>query len=282
MPSFPCPAMESYGSVAGHCFSDGYMKLINNQFYVSDGHNYLIAGNLCNAFVLGEVGSADDFFLVGADPGPHETSYPLLTGNILDSEGDVLFRLVRNILVLNPGHCSKMVGDHIGYEIHDTNDNLIFKVETIYTPPANHPDSKLITTLKANFYNKNKELVFAANSGEEDERIEALCKCRFGFSHGCFGPRFGPPPVPHEELVAAAALAGGGFVHEVASGDFEGVDFTLDGKILIDIHIRNCKIHVHSGNWEILPSARVEHNVFVFHDQAKKIADLAMRLEARS
>jgi len=31
-------------------------------------NNYLIAGNVCDAFALGELGSQDDFFLVGAEP----------------------------------------------------------------------------------------------------------------------------------------------------------------------------------------------------------------------
>jgi hypothetical protein len=75
-------------------------------------NNYLIAGNICNAFALGEIGSKDDFFLLGAEP-EDESNYPLLTGNILDSDGNVLFRLVRNVLGINPGHCSKIFGDHV-------------------------------------------------------------------------------------------------------------------------------------------------------------------------
>ena len=77
--------------------------LIGNIIMPGQINNYLIAGNVCNAFVLGELGSRDDFFLVGAEPST-ESNYPLLTGNILNSEGQVLFRLVRNVLTINPGH----------------------------------------------------------------------------------------------------------------------------------------------------------------------------------
>ena len=44
-------------------------------------NNYLVGGNVCNAFTLGDLGSTDDFFLVGAEPF-YESNYPLLTGNI--------------------------------------------------------------------------------------------------------------------------------------------------------------------------------------------------------
>lgn len=105
--------------------------LIKNRFMLGQFNNYLIAGNVCNAFALGELGSQDDFFLVGAEP-EEESSYPLLTGNILDSEGKVLFRLVRNVLFLNPGHCSRILGDHVGYEIHDSSGVPILKVRTLF------------------------------------------------------------------------------------------------------------------------------------------------------
>jgi hypothetical protein len=97
-------------------------------------NNYVLAGNLCNAFALGEIGSRDDFFLIGAEP-PDESSYPLLTGNVLDSEGQLLFRLVRNVLTINPGNCSKIIGDQIGYEIHDSAGALIFRVSSKFEQP---------------------------------------------------------------------------------------------------------------------------------------------------
>jgi hypothetical protein len=36
--------------------------LVRNQFMPGMYNNYLIAGNICNAFALGEIGSQDDFF----------------------------------------------------------------------------------------------------------------------------------------------------------------------------------------------------------------------------
>ena len=90
-------------------------------------NNYLVGGNLCNAFTVGSLGAADDFYLIAAEPS-EESSYPLLTGNIIDSEGNLLCRLVRNVLTLNPGDCSKLLGDAIGYEIHDAAGQFVFPV----------------------------------------------------------------------------------------------------------------------------------------------------------
>ncbi|MCJ7549986.1 MAG: hypothetical protein MUQ30_09930, partial [Anaerolineae bacterium] len=42
--------------------------MIQNVFEIGAFNNYLIGGNVCNAFALGNLGSADDFFLVGAEP----------------------------------------------------------------------------------------------------------------------------------------------------------------------------------------------------------------------
>src|SRR5688572_10974011 len=138
--------------------------LVRSEFIRGAYNNYLIGGNVCNAFALGNVGSPDDFFLIGAEP-PDESSYPLLTGNVLDSEGNLLFRLVRNVLVVNPGHCSKLVGDSLGYEIHDGNGQSILKVHTSFRPLHDGSESCYVTTIAANFYDRAGERVFHATSG---------------------------------------------------------------------------------------------------------------------
>src|SRR4051812_19105762 len=93
--------------------------MIRNSWGQGEFHRYVIGGNGCGVFALGKIGASDDFFLVGAEPDEEAASYPLLTGNFLDGQGNVLFRLVRNVLSINPGHCSKILSDRIGYEIHD-------------------------------------------------------------------------------------------------------------------------------------------------------------------
>lgn len=128
--------------------------LISNTFQLGKYNNYLIGGNICNAFAIGELGSLDDFFLLGIEP-DIESNYPILTGNILDSEGNVLFRLVQNTVVINPGHCSKILGNHVGYEIHDSNGQLTFKVSTMYERLPNSQEEGFVTTISGNFYDKN-------------------------------------------------------------------------------------------------------------------------------
>jgi len=244
--------------------------LVRNKFIPGEFNNYLIAGNVCNAFALGELGSQDDFFLVGAEP-EEESSYPLLTGNILDSEGDVLFRLVRNVLVLNPGHCSRILGDHVGYEIHDSSGVPILKIRTLFECLPESDEEMFVTTLAGTFYNKKGELVFSANSGEQDERIEANVKCAFGFTGG-FGLVQG---MSKEEInFARIVLSSRGAIHEPVRGHLDAEELTIDGKALIDTRLTDCKIHVHTGDFAIFGQCAFENCEFVFHDVAKNIRNL--------
>lgn len=251
--------------------------LVRNKFMPGEFNNYLIAGNVCNAFIVGELGSTDDFFLVGAEP-IGESNYPLLTGNILDSEGKVLFRLVRNMLLINPGHCSKILGDHVGYEIHDGDDKMIFKIRTLFEKLPESEDEMFVTTLAGNFYNKKGELVFSANSGEQDEHIETNAKCAFGFTGG-FGLVQG---LSREEIdFARIALSSRGAIHELISEHLDGKEFDLDGKALINAKITNCKVHVHTGNF-IVRNSEIGNNEIFFHDEAANLRSFVLALAEQS
>lgn len=246
--------------------------LVKNQFMPGQYNNYLIAGNICNAFALGEIGSDDDFFLIGAEP-EDESNYPLLSGNILDSEGNVLFRLVRNVLVINPGHCSRILGDHVGYEIHDSAGNLIFKVKTLFEKLSNKDEESFVTTITANFYNKDRQLVFSANSGEPDERIENYVKSAFGFS-GNFGLVQG---MNQQEIdFARVVLATRGAVHQLISNDIVGKEVNLDGKMLFNARLSDCTVHVKTGQFSTYGQCGFVNCKFVFHDEAENIRQLLL------
>jgi hypothetical protein len=153
--------------------------LAQNIFTLGKHHNYLVAGNICNAFVLGELDSQDDFFLVGAEP-RDDTSRPLLTGHVLNSHGQLLFRLTRNILTLNPGHCIKTLDPQGGYEIHDRDGVQILKVTTRVEALPHSTVESLVTRISATFFGKSGNLVFKTH-GEGQERIESGGKAAFGF-----------------------------------------------------------------------------------------------------
>ena len=108
-------------------------------------NNYLIAGNLANAFAIGNIGNPDDFYIVGLEP-PDESSYPLINANIFDSEGTRLLTIANNVMIWNPNNCSKILGDALGYEIHDSAGVSIFKVETKFQP---------VDGLNESFHNNN-------------------------------------------------------------------------------------------------------------------------------
>jgi hypothetical protein len=237
-------------------------------------NNYLVGGNICNAFALGDLGSAEDFFLIGAEP-LGESNYPLLTGNILDSEGNVLFRLVRNMLIINPGNCSKILSDHVGYEIHDGNGQLILKVSTTFEKLPHGNEECFVTNITANFFNKNGELVFKAHSGDEDERIESNVKSAFGFS-GDFG--FVQGLDENELNVARAMLSTGGAIHRVISGSISGQEISLDGVAICNAQIDKCKINVSTGEFILIGDNRFNESEFAFDGAAENIRRLVTQL----
>lgn len=244
-------------------------------FCAAKDNNYLLAGNLCNAFALGDIGSVEDFFLIGAEP-PQESSYPLLTGNILDSEGQVLFRLVRNVLVINPGNCSKIVGNHIGYDIHDSLGNLIFGVRTRFETAPRMSEGSFVTTIAANFYDKNGRLVFQANSGQPHEQLTVNTKTILGFSGG-FG--FMSGMTDDECSVARAAFSTGGRIHQVLTGRIEGQEVKLDGKALIDAEIIHCKVVVVTGDFALIGTNNtIVDSSFEFVGPAENVKKLVMAI----
>lgn len=249
--------------------------LVRNSFNRGLLNNYLVGGNVCNAFALGNLGSPDDFFLIGAEP-QDESNYPILTGNILDSEGNVLFRLVRNILVINPGHCSKILGDHVGYEIHDGNGHLIFKVATRFECLPGEVTETFVTTISANFFDKSGNLVFHASSGGDDERIESRVKSVFGFSGG-FG--FVQGMSDDEMTVARFMLASRGAIHRVLSGTISGEEVSLDGTAVYNAKILDSKISVSTGEFAIYGEGNEFNNCgFEFSGPAANIHNLVVNL----
>jgi hypothetical protein len=250
--------------------------LIRNVFNRGRYNNYLIGGNVCNAFAIGELGSTEDFFLVGAEPEP-DCNYPLLTGNILDSEGNVLFRLVKNMLVINPGHCSKILGDLIGYEIHDGNGHHILKVETKFETLPGEGEGMFVTKIAANFFNRQHELVFEVHSGGENERIESRVKSAFGFSGG-FGLVQGMND--DEMSVARLMLTSRGSIHRVLTGPISGQTLSLDGAAVFNAQVTNCEVHITTGDFAYYGKNVFRECNFVLKGAAQNIRQLVLSLPA--
>lgn len=246
---------------------------VGNRFQVAKDNNYLIGGNLCNAFALGELGSYEDFFLLGAEP-EFESNYPLLTGNILDSEGKVLFRLVRNTLLINPGHCKKILGDHIGYEIHDSNDTLIFKVSTEFKNLPNQGEECFVTTISGNFFNKDRNLVFKANLGGEYERIESSAKTLLGFPGG-FLQGYSDDEIKQVEL----ALHTKGAIHRILNGSFSREEVLLDGALINGAQMIDCDVIVKTGEFILGSNNEFGNCRFHFDGPASQLRNLVILLE---
>jgi hypothetical protein len=147
-------------------------KQVRNTFTRGRVHNYLIAGNLCNAFAIGALGANDDFFLAGAEPAG-ESNYPLLTGNLIGADGKVLCRLVKNVITVNPGSCSKVQGDYIGYEIRDQKGYTVCQVLTKFERLPGDATGCFVTTLTGSFHDKSGKVALLAAAGDESEQHDA-------------------------------------------------------------------------------------------------------------
>jgi hypothetical protein len=246
------------------------LTLEKNAFFPGKYNNYLIGGNICNAFAIGNIGSTEDFFLVGSEPAD-ESVYPSLTGNVLDSEGKLLFKLVRNVLVVNPGKCSKIVGDVLGYEIHDSVGVSIFAVRTQYTESDGY-----VTTIAGKFHDASGKLVFAATAGSSDEKIESTAPSAFGFTGQAFGLISNFSPELRE--VAVFALLSHGAISRILSGEITNKEVHLDGAYLRDVTITDCKIVIEAGQFWVGANVVFSGCALDFRGPAWNVAVLATKL----
>jgi len=101
-------------------------------------------------------------------------------------------------------------------------------------------------------------------------------KHAIGFTHGAFGLVGG---MSADELdFARIVLTTRGSIHTPVRGLIEDQEITLDGKALLSAHVKNCTVHVHSGNFALYGDGRIEGCKFVFHDEAENIRRLIQSL----
>jgi hypothetical protein len=213
--------------------------MINCEFGETGINDYRLGGNLCNAFAMGEIGAEDDFFLVGC-PANDEDSYPILTGNFLDSEGNHLFRLVRNVLQVNARNCSKIIGNQIGFGIHDGVGKPMISVRT--TSQTMGGRERLITEINGTFYGKNGSVMAAAHNGALI--INPGTKHLIGLPVG-----YGAGYNEMESQVALACLTSGGVAHQLLTGNITNKTIELDGKLLLNITITSCIVKIRTGKF---------------------------------
>ena len=206
--------------------------MAGNRICANEFSNYVIGSNICNGFAIGAIGASDDFFLVGV-PATEEGAYPTLTGNFLDAEGNPLFRLVRNVLVANPRNCSKIIGNHIGFEIHDAEGKAVFKVESTWKDEGK---GSYITTISGTFCGKDGSVIVRADEGAFTCTDGA--KVAMGWTGNGFAMLLGMSNAEAE--VANWCLASGGAINQILRGEIASQDLNLDGKLLIDATVREC------------------------------------------
>jgi len=230
--------------------------------YFSNGLNdYLISNHLTNVFIVGKVGSTEDFFIVGTEP-PNEAPYPMITGNFLDSEGKFLFRLVRNVLVINPNNCNKIQANLSGYEIHDSAGKLILKVFTEF-----NEQKGFITTIESKGYNNKGELVFDAN--KDSMEIKTNHVLGFDNINGNFGVTSG---FDKNELdFIRYVFRSGGKIHEPIVGRIENKTILLDGKAILGAQLIKCDLFIQAGDFIAIGDCHFDTCGFHFQGNAGNI-----------
>jgi hypothetical protein len=235
-----------------------------------NGHSDFLLGTvLCNAFVMGEIGAEDDFFLAGV-PAQEFEGYPLLTGNFLDSEGNRLFRIVRNTFVFNPRDCSKIVGNHIGFEIHDGQGNPVIGVTSKFKEIAKGR-SQYFTSIWGTFYGKGGKPVVEIN--EKALTRFGNPKLALGFNGAAFG-LVTSSMSSLEQKIAAVCLNSGGTAHQILTGRMSEKTIELDGKILVDTTIVKSKVIVRDGNYDGIGTLLFEDTGFQLEGNAARIQRL--------
>lgn len=245
----------------------------NVAYPLGETNNYIISGNIVRCFAIGEIGSHDDFFLIGVEP-PDDSPYPLLSGNILDSNGDLLFRLERNVITYNPSNSSKIYGDAIGYEIIDTEGEQILKVETHFKEVYRVEGEYFYSTIEGNFYNKNKELIVTSHGGENGQFLATSTKLLFDTNAVRVN-------YSDDEITLIHCIYyHNGTIYQLLTGTHEGEEIDLDRKCLKDAVFLNCKISIAKGDFVGVDDNTVLSACSItFKDQALQLFEIFKGVE---
>lgn len=243
-------------------------KLSGDATYRAADSNYVIGGNVCNAFAVGAIGADDDFFMIAARPRP-ESNYPLISGNFLDAGGRVLCKLERNVFVTNPGNCTKIFGERIGYEIRDANGSLLLRVSTRAEILPDQLHECWMTTVEGNFYDKDRNLVVESDAAEGGF-VETSIGCLMGFDGEVFGTN--EHSTEERKHLAGISLLNYGKLFEPIYGTRENETIDLDGKALMKgALIQNCEVVVKNGTFALL-GGEIVGNRLSLEDEAMRIA----------
>lgn len=243
-----------------------------SEFAPNDFSNYLIGGNLCNAFALGNVGAPNDFWMVGA-PALEVDAYPIITGNFLDAEGNPLFRIVKNVLTVNPRDCAKIYGNHIGYEIHDGQGNPIIKIET--TQQESGQKSMLVTTIHGTFYDALKQPVVTFGG----DKAESAGNCPVAYGLGPNGQWVMPAYMSNEQQEIASWVARThGAVNEIVTGAHREETIKMDGTLFKNAQLEKCKLLVETGDFWITGPTTIRQCSVEASGAAERVGFLVARI----
>jgi hypothetical protein len=175
------------------------------------------------------------------------------------------------VLTQNPGHCQKVMGDGIGYEIRDVTDQPILSVRSRYRELLGQDEPIYVTSVAGNLHDRAGRLVYTAAAGEESGRLVGDVKYAWGSRDEL---RLTHRMTEQDQQNVLAVLSNRGLMLEPISGEISSIELALDGKVLTHARVRNCKIVIRTGEFLIVPPCELDSNTFLFEGPAWNVVQL--------
>jgi hypothetical protein len=201
-------------------------------------HYYNVGSNKDIRFTLGNVGALNDFWLTGFAV-PSSLSYPLLSGTLLDHEGQPLVRLVDSQITFNPAACERVFSTEnngLSYRIVGTNGETVMLVETTYSETMGY-----MTRISGEFYDKTGSLIVTVT----EDMIEADPSITVSIG----GKESGQPLTDAQVDFMNIVVVTKGTIGYMLSGEFTDVSMVLDGAYLHNFKATNCKFTYSLAIW---------------------------------
>lgn len=241
-------------------------------------HNYVLGDSVTNAFAIGMLGDSSDFFLLGFPPDAESPTSPVLNGQVFDSSGNLLFRLVRNHITVNPYDCQVVTGGFVGFEIVDNNGHAIIRVETTFDDEYNQR-----TTIAGEFYDRLGNLVCVSDTTTGDSFVEmapGMPSLIGMMPSGSIGMNFGMDAIGMEAVRLAMQTASR--ILFITTGEFIGQDLDMDGRFFRDVYLRSCKLTISRGEFALGSNVTLDNCTIETLGPAAVIADFLMQLRMSS
>lgn len=226
-------------------------------------HTYVFGSNKAPAFLFGNPGDPNDFFLVGSGALWECPQMPCISGRILNTDGEVIFSMVRNHVASDVYRVQWLHRpDSTGYDVVGEDGETYLSVRSKWDE-AQH-DGMMLTTITGTFYDKTKSVVAIVDT----DKLVLGCRGLLGVNAFKFGEDYSEG----ELGFVRAMVASRGRINRMLVGTVEDKSIDLGGAFLWKTEFRKCEITL--GDDPISGAGPVFRNSqFHFEGYAKAVLD---------